>query len=74
MTWGPLVYEDATLILPHATVEFRQSLDQRSIGITDGVCEATFLTPDVTRIWGELVGHRSHLLVATGKSSSAIWG
>ena len=69
MTWLPYIYEQATLILPSATFEVRQSLDEVGLGINTHACASSNLklNSNVRTIWGALDGHRAHLLIGEGE-------
>ncbi len=66
MTWNPIIYEGATLILPPSFYEIRVPLDQHGKGMTGSNCEAGMLFSSTRRIWGRLVADDTHLVVATG--------
>lgn len=67
MTWNPLVFEKANLILPTATVEFRPSLDQMGKEMPGPACAGITLFGTNPKIWGNLIGDKAHLLVGNGK-------
>ena len=67
ITWAPVIYETATLILPEATVEVRQSFDWNEFSNTEPyACVASQLRESEVTIWGTLDGSKAHLLVGTG--------
>ena len=57
MTWAPYVYANATLVLPHATVEFRKTASKMYPSLT---------IPSLFKIWGFIDGQNAHLLVGHG--------
>ncbi len=61
MTWAPYVYENATFVLPTATVEFRKTASKSY---------PTLTIPSVFKIWGILDGQNAHLLVGHGGTLS----
>ena len=67
MTWNPLVFEQATIILPTATVEFRPPLDQHGMGMTATACPQNVLSSNNRRIWGTVVGDNAHVLIGSGR-------
>ena len=67
VTYHPFIYKDATWILPEATVEFRQSLDEHGKGMSSLACSSTYLNSNTVKIWGTVIGNLAHLLVSTGK-------
>lgn len=66
VTYHPYIYEGATWILPDATVEFRESLDERDKGISSTACTSGFLNSNTVKIWGTVQGDLADLLVASG--------
>ena len=54
--------------MPESTVEFREVLDQRALGMgtTSTSCVASVLRDTSSHLWGTVDGSKSHLLVATG--------
>lgn len=61
MTWAPYVYQNATFVLPFATVEFRKTASKSYPALT---------IPSLYRIWGILDGQNAHLLVGHGGTLS----
>ena len=67
MTYHLFLYETATWILPDATVEFREVLDEAGRGIRSDACPSRFLNSNSVKLWGTVIGDKAHLLIATGK-------
>ncbi|KAK2190044.1 hypothetical protein NP493_91g04021 [Ridgeia piscesae] len=65
MTVAIYVYENATLVLPPAVVDFRQRFDQAALDVPQA-CPATDLVSSQVKIWGRLIGDKAHLLVSKG--------
>ena len=61
VTWAPLVYEDATFVLPNGTVEFRRA---ENLGYPD-IKRSSFL-----KFWGIVLGFKAHLMVGYGATIS----
>ena len=71
VTYTPVIFNDATWILPTATVEFREPLDENGAMSNSDNCNAAYLrTATYSTIWGEMQAERAHLLVAEGNHSS----
>ena len=68
MTVAIYVYENATLVLPPAVVDFRQRFDQAALDVPQA-CPATDLVSSQVKIWGRLIGDKAHLLVSKGESA-----
>lgn len=66
MTYHLFLYEGATWILPEATVEFREVLDEAGRGIRSDACPSGLLNSNFIKIWGTVIGDKAHLLIATG--------
>lgn len=66
MTYHLFLYEGATWILPEATVEFREVLDEAGRGIRSDACPSGLLNSNFIKIWGTVMGDKAHLLIATG--------
>lgn len=66
MTYHLFLYEGATWILPEATVEFREVLDEAGRGIRSDACSSGLLNSNFIKIWGTVLGDKAHLLIATG--------
>lgn len=66
MTYHLFLYEGATWILPEATVEFREVLDEAGRGIRSDACPSGLLNSNFMKIWGTVMGDKAHLLIATG--------
>lgn len=66
MTYHLFLYEGATWILPKATVEFREVLDEAGRGIRSDACPSGLLNSNFVKIWGTVIGDKAHLLIATG--------
>lgn len=66
MTYHLFLYEGATWILPEATVEFRDVLDEAGRGIRSDACPSGLLNSNFIKIWGTVIGDKAHLLIATG--------
>ena len=67
MTYALYVYEGANVVLPTATVEFRQRLDQSGEHMPGDNCPASFLVSNTRTIWGQLTANSAHLLIGTGE-------
>ncbi|XP_038052472.1 uncharacterized protein LOC119725183 [Patiria miniata] len=65
VTWAPYIYENASFILPPATIEFRQSFDWTQF-YPQAACPSSMLISSHVSIWGTLDGSRAHLLVGSG--------
>ena len=61
VTWSPVIYQDATLVLPNGTVEIRraESLEYPSLTRSSHVS-----------IWGRVIGDQAHLMVGHGGTLS----
>ncbi|XP_052779121.1 uncharacterized protein LOC128216566 [Mya arenaria] len=68
ISYEVFLYEGATWVWPDSTVEFRRTLDQRALGMDTGAtsCSSSILRTTSGRIWGNIDGTKSHLLVSTG--------
>ena len=66
MTYALYVYEGATVVLPTATVELRQRLDQTGEHMPGDNCPSSFLVNSTTTIWGQLTANNAHILIGTG--------
>ena len=66
VTYALYVYEGATVVLPTATVEFRQRLDQTGEHMPGDNCPSSFLVSNTTTIWGQLTANDAHMLIGTG--------
>ena len=66
MTYHPFIYKESTWILPEATVEFRESLDEKGKGMSSSACTSAYLNSNTVKIWGTVVGDLAHLLVSSG--------
>jgi hypothetical protein len=60
MTWFPVIYEEAKLILPPAWYEIRSPLAD------GGTCAASYLVSAVRQIWGSLIGNDAHVIIGSG--------
>ena len=69
ITWAPYIYEDATFILPTATVEFRQSFDWSEL---QAACPSSMVISSHVTIWGTLIGSNAHLLIGSGKQEAVL--
>lgn len=68
VTYEVYLYEGATWITPEATLEFRQPLDQRGMGMstTATSCPSSQLRSSSGRFYGTLDSFKTHILVSTG--------
>lgn len=57
ITWAPFVYEDATMILPNGTVEFRKA---------ESLSYPSLTRSSQVQFRGRVVGDRAHLMVGYG--------
>ncbi|XP_033745593.1 uncharacterized protein LOC117331107 [Pecten maximus] len=70
VTYLLFLYKNATWILPDATVEFRESLNEVSQGISSSACSSSYLNSNTVKIWGTVVGDKANLLLASGATLS----
>ena len=67
VTYTPVIFNDAVWILPTATVEFREPLDENSAMSNSDSCNSAYLRPATySTVWGEMQAERAHLLIAEG--------
>ncbi|XP_066271773.1 uncharacterized protein [Branchiostoma lanceolatum] len=64
ITWAPYIYENATLILPTATIELRQPFDESQYNSDN--CATARLRSSEVKIWGILDSSQAHVIVGSG--------
>ncbi|KAI8481431.1 hypothetical protein Bbelb_408050 [Branchiostoma belcheri] len=64
ITWAPYIYENATLILPTATIELRQPFDESQYNSDN--CANSRLRSAEVKIWGTLDSSQAHVIVGSG--------
>ena len=57
VTWAPIVYEGATIILPNGTLEFRRA---------ESLSYPSLVRSSQVQFWGRVIGDRAHLMVGHG--------
>ena len=73
VTYTPYIFNDAVWIMPTATVEFREPLDERTDMANADNCLTAFLRPATySTVWGEMQAHRAHLLIAEGTAVTSL--